>query len=72
VSEPITKKLPLCQNLRTKGMFVFTEETPPPVECDTAVWWCIQTMQSVGPDDDACHRNFCCDPTRSCYEGPSP
>lgn len=51
-------------------MFVFTEEPPPPVETDTAVWWCVKTMQSVGPDDDSAHRNFCADPTRACYEGP--
>lgn len=60
----------LCRCLRTKGMFTHTEEVPPEPEQDTAVWWCVKTLQSVGPDDDSCHRAFCADPSRSCWEGP--
>ncbi|MBI3725775.1 hypothetical protein HY251_17750 [bacterium] len=62
-------KLPLCASIRAKGFFVFTEETPPPVETDTAVWWCVRTMTSIGPDGEAVHRQ-CCGASRACFEGP--
>ncbi len=64
-------EFPTCRALRFKGYFVYTEEPPPPAETETAVYWCVKTMSSVGPDSDAVHRTFC-DGTRSCYEGPQP
>ena len=63
------KKLPLCGAIRSKGIYMYTEETPPPVETDTAIWWCVHTHSSVGPDGDLVHRS-CCDGSRSCFEGP--
>ena len=57
---------PLCGAIRTKGLFVFTETAPPPPETDTAVWWCLKTMTSIGPDDD-CVNASCCDATRACF-----
>ena len=60
---------PLCGAIRAKGFFVYTEEPPPPTEWDTAVFWCLKTMTSVGPDGDMVHRT-CCDASRQCFEGP--
>jgi hypothetical protein len=68
VSDPVR---PLCAAIRAKGFYVYTEEAPPPEETQTAVFWCVKTLTSVGPDNDAVHRD-CCDGTRPCFEGPKP
>lgn len=60
---------PLCQALRAKGFYVFTEAPEPISEAQTAVWWCVKTQRPVGPDGDAVHRSFC-DASRPCFEGP--
>src|SRR5207253_2855045 len=53
VSEPKA----LCASIRAKGFYVHTEAPAPPGESSTAVWWCVRTMSSVGPDGDG----VCCE-----------
>jgi hypothetical protein len=62
-------KSALCAAIRTKGFYVFTEEPPPPVETDTAVWWCVKTATSIGPDGDCVHAR-CCEASRPCFVRP--
>lgn len=60
---------PRCPAIRAKGFYVFTEEPEPQEETDTAVFWCVKTQTSVGPDGRGVHRSLC-DGTRSCFERP--
>jgi hypothetical protein len=68
---PATESKPVCSAIRSKGFYVYTETPPPPEESDTAVFWCLKTMSAVGPDGELVHKS-CCDPSRSCFEGPKP
>jgi hypothetical protein len=67
---PITESTALpCRHLRNKGMYVYTDG---PGESDGAddhaVYWCLKTMKSFGPDDDMVGGRECRDASRSCYE----
>ena len=61
---------PPCRHLRSKGMYVYTDADPdsPHEESDTTAYWCLKTMTSFGPDDEAVARLDCRAPGRSCYE----
>ncbi len=64
-----SEKKPLCLQIRAKGFYVFTEEPEPHEDTQTGVFWCLKTMQQVGPDGNSVHRS-CCDASRPCFEGP--
>lgn len=58
-----------CRCLRTKQMYVqgFDAVDLEVTASTTAVYWCVQTMTPVGPDDDQATPDRCT-PDRSCYE----
>ena len=65
----------VCRMLRTKTAFgsycCDGDEIPwESGESTTAVYWCLCTMETAGPDDLYAHPNSC-RPTRTCYR-PNP
>ena len=58
-----------CRCLRTKQMYVqgFEAVDLENTASSTAVYWCVQTMTPVGPDDDQVLPDRCT-PGRNCYE----
>jgi hypothetical protein len=61
---------PVCPMLRTKTAFgSYGPESEPwdSGTSTTAVYWCLQTMQTAGPDDNFCHPNTC-RAGRACYQ----
>ena len=61
-----------CKNLRSKMYYVptVTGATEINMEKDdsTAQYWCLKTMQAVGPDDMSVVRTQCCNSFRTCFE----
>ena len=59
----------VCRSLRTKEAFVETNEGDAPWQAGlstTAVYWCLRTMETAGPD--GCEaRPSCCGAARVCY-----
>ena len=67
--EPKTKAVPMCSELRCKGMYAATSASPEEamlIPGDTTHWWCEQTQTCLGPDRDWVHRTVCT-PGRECY-----
>lgn len=60
----------VCRLLRTKGAFGAVVENEWSGEADTsAVFWCLHTMESFGPDEQAVHGAECL-PGRRCWQRP--
>jgi hypothetical protein len=64
---------PVCSMLRTKtafgGYIIDGDETQwQDGESSTAVYWCLKTMDTAGPDDEFAHPDLC-RAGRSCYCG---
>ena len=61
---------PPCRHLRSKGMYVYTDGLGGEShdDYDNTIYWCLQTMKDLGPDDDTAGREECCRTSRSCYE----
>ena len=61
-----------CAKLRTKGMYMNAVVDPDELTFydpyDNTVYWCIQTMKDIGPDDGLADRQSCCDSSRACYQ----
>ena len=60
---------PVCRMLRTKTAFGFLGEGAGDwrdAESTTAVYWCLGTMETAGPDDVLCHPGTC-RAGRACY-----
>ncbi|HEY0320784.1 MAG TPA: hypothetical protein VGC66_07525 [Pyrinomonadaceae bacterium] len=60
----------VCQMLRTKtafGTFVGNLWSWQSGNSTTAVYWCLRTMETAGPDDGYAHPHTCCQ-GRECYE----
>ncbi len=60
----------VCRLLRTKtafGTFRGTAWAWQSGRSTTAVYWCLRTMETAGPDDGYTHPHTCCE-GRSCYE----
>jgi hypothetical protein len=74
-SQDEPKAVPICAELRCKGMFVASSASPEKamiIPGDTTHWWCEQTQGPLGPDRDWVHRTVCT-PGRECYRrGPDP
>jgi len=68
-----TESLPVvCRCLRAKASFgaVLSEESPWQTgESSTNVYWCLGTMEPVGPDEGLAHPHHCRD-GRRCYQAP--
>ena len=62
----------VCRKLRTKMAFGSMHEGLRDWrygESSTAVYWCLKTMETAGPDDSYAHPHHCC-ASRSCYVPP--
>jgi hypothetical protein len=62
----------VCRLLRTKVAFGTLIGHPMPWQTGastTAVYWCLKTTETAGPDDGFAHPHACC-AGRSCFEGP--
>ncbi len=69
---PITNNPPVCRRLRSKGTPGVNYTSL--VDFDdgfisTATFWCLETGEAVGPDDDQVHPHVCVAP-RECYRAP--
>ena len=66
--QPQTAVPEVCSRLRTKTAFgASTGYTPwQQGESSTAVYWCLKTMQTIGPDDSFAHPHQCC-AGRECF-----
>jgi hypothetical protein len=66
-----TVSLPVvCRMLRTKtffGTYTSTGEDWRTGDSTTAVYWCLDTMETAGPDDRLAHPHGCC-PGRTCFK----
>jgi hypothetical protein len=77
VSAAETGRAPVvCRLLRTKTAFgtLVTDNSlePSPWQMGastTAVYWCLSTMASAGPDDSLAHPHACC-VGRECFQAP--
>ena len=61
---------PVCRRLRTKtffGTYTSTGEDWETGDSTTAVYWCLQTMGTAGPDDQLAHPHTCRG-GRECYK----
>lgn len=61
----------VCRLLRTKtafGTYVGNLYSWQSGNSTTAVYWCLQTMETAGPDDGYAHPHACCQ-GRDCFEG---
>ena len=71
----IKKEIPtVCRMLRTKNAFAnYGDDSDVApwqlAESDTAVYWCLKTMQHAGPDDGYAHPHHCL-AGRTCYRPP--
>jgi hypothetical protein len=62
----------VCQFLRTKtafGTFAGSLYSWQTGNSTTAVYWCLRTMETAGPDDGYAHPHACC-PGRDCFADP--
>ncbi|HYO90763.1 MAG TPA: hypothetical protein VEQ40_03975 [Pyrinomonadaceae bacterium] len=60
----------VCRLLRTKtafGTYVGNLYSWQSGSSTTAVYWCLGTMETAGPDDGYAHPHTCC-AGRDCYE----
>jgi hypothetical protein len=60
----------VCRMLRTKtafGTYTSTGEDWRMGDSTTAVYWCLDTMSTSGPDDDLAHPHSCCQ-NRTCFK----
>jgi hypothetical protein len=61
----------VCRLLRTKtafGTYMGNLYSWQSGNSTTAVYWCLQTMETAGPDDRYAHPHTCCQ-GRECFEG---
>ena len=68
--QPTSEKLPVCKLLRTKTAYGgYSIDDVPWDENDstTAVYWCLGTMETAGPDNVLCHPHTCRH-GRGCYQ----
>jgi hypothetical protein len=70
LSDDTTRQV--CRMLRTKNAFA-SYGSPDVIPWDqgestTAVYWCLRTMETAGPDDGYAHPTHC-RPGRACFRG---
>ena len=68
-SPPRPERAAVCRMLRTKtafGMMSHDDEQWTDGLSTTAVYWCLGTMETAGPDDALCHPSTCL-AGRACY-----
>ncbi|MCI0742142.1 MAG: hypothetical protein L0Y72_24170 [Gemmataceae bacterium] len=67
--EPANPFKPRCMYLTCKSMQVWGEdfENDPEFQAGMVEFWCTQTMQGLGPDNDNVSLPLCSNPERPCY-----
>jgi hypothetical protein len=68
-AEPEASPQAVCRLLRTKtafGTLMGTLYSWESGRSTTAVYWCLRTMETAGPDDGYAHPHTCCE-GRECY-----
>jgi hypothetical protein len=55
-----------CRRLRTKSMFI-SAEPDPTVQGSVPIFWCLHTMNCLGPDGKVVTAEDC-NEARGCYE----
>jgi hypothetical protein len=72
--EPVKRSLPVvCRMLRTKTGFGSMQPGGPDWrtgDSTTAVYWCLQTMETAGIDGGYAHPHTCCE-GRDCFVRPA-
>jgi hypothetical protein len=71
-TDPQPPSSPVCRMLRTKTAFGSYGPDADPWdsgESTTAVYWCLGTMETAGPDDAFAHPHTCLQ-GRPCYQKP--
>lgn len=59
---------PVCRSMKTKMLYVLGPEAVDlTVPSSTAHYWCVQTMRTIGPDDQLVTPDQCC-AGRGCFE----
>ncbi len=56
-----------CRCLRSKGMYVDAEPDPAVPSPSSGLYWCIHTMNQLGPDGQVA-KPAKCRPGRDCWE----
>jgi hypothetical protein len=57
----------VCRKLRSKGMFIDVEPDPSVPSMDSGTFWCVHSMNCLGPDGKVADRESC-RPGRPCFE----
>jgi hypothetical protein len=71
---PLPQTPTVCRMLRTKTAFGTFEGAPHEWhtgESTTAVYWCLHTMATAGPDHHYAHPETCAGAGRGCYQKPT-
>lgn len=71
VVEPSAESVgPLCRQIRSKGMYVYTDVAAfeSHGDYDNTIFWCQKTLKDIGPDQGFVGREDCCATSRRCYE----
>ncbi len=58
----------VCSRLRSKGMYVEAEPDPTVPSTSDGFFWCMETMNCLGPDRDVANRESC-QKGRGCFKG---
>jgi hypothetical protein len=56
-----------CRFLRSKGMFIDSEPDPTVPSSGEPIYWCVHTMNCLGPDGAVADREHC-QPGRACHK----
>ncbi len=57
----------MCKKLRSKGMYIESEPDPTVPSMSDGFYWCIHTMNCLGPDGETATREKCRS-GRDCFE----
>jgi len=57
----------ICKRLRSKGMYIDSEPDPTVPSMSDGFYWCIHTMNCLGPDGKVAGREKCRS-GRDCFE----
>ena len=58
----------VCTRLRSKGMLLAAEPDPTVPDTSDGYFWCMETMNCLGPDREVANRDNCQN-SRSCFKG---
>ena len=64
----VTQATGRCRQLLSKGLYISAGLPPGEEMTGDESFWCGKTQTIMGPDDQVCDGEDCCDSTRDCYE----